>query len=252
MPVRTGFGELASRMFQQVSRGTMVKADDNRLWQEGRVRARFDRQYDKVETWSPFGFTSVPAAQGDNDKEVPETLLLFPNGSRSHPIALLMGDRRNRPRGLKPGESFQYDDLGQGYLIRRAFSALLSLDTAASGDQPAVQRFASLRHVNKSQQPRPKTGGSASAQQTENQQQQDFKHEGDSVNTEVRCTKDKIEFRVGSTVVAYIQSGKFVVNVDTYFGEDATKPMEVQAASGDAYADVTGHKVLAKPGSPAV
>src|SRR5262249_27681998 len=76
MPVRTGFRDLASRMFQSASRGTLMKADDVPLWQELTARARFGTTYKNVEAWNPFGFTSVPAQVDENAREAPETLLI--------------------------------------------------------------------------------------------------------------------------------------------------------------------------------
>ena len=103
---------------------------------------------------------------------------------------------------MKPGENAQYDDIGQMSLLRRGFAALLSHDGEDyNGDKK--ERFASLRHVVKKKQERPKSGGAGGAQQSQQSQDQDFKHEGESVNTEVRTTAKRIEFRVGDTVVGY-------------------------------------------------
>jgi hypothetical protein len=86
----------------------------------------------------------------------------------------------------------------------------------------------SLRHVEKQKQPRPKgqqsspasgstggstgTGGATPTAQADTgsgspsssgqQSGKDFKHEGETVNTEVRCKKNKIEILDGTTVVA--------------------------------------------------
>jgi Bacteriophage Mu Gp45 spike protein len=46
---------------------------------------------------------------------------------------------------------------------------------------------------------------------------EDFKHEGETVNTEVRCTKGRIEFRTGDKVVGY-----FDVQASKWYFEAAT------------------------------
>jgi hypothetical protein len=90
----------------------------------------------------------------------------------------------------------------------------------SSGSNP--ERFVSIRHVELDKQERPKRGGgqggqgggssgggaSAAALDTGTsgsggQSKQDFKHEGKSVNLEVRVSKKRIEFRSGEDVVGY-------------------------------------------------
>jgi phage gp45-like len=159
-----------------------------------------------------------PAAEG---------ICLFLGGQRNHPVCIAIDDRRHRPMGLKPGENAQYDHNGSMTLIRLTGTYILSLDDeqgsgnggasarAADGSaQQNTERMVSLRHVNKPKQKRPgqsggSSGGGASAGTQDasggasGQSQQDYKHEGDSVNHEVRVVKNRIEFRSGDTVVGY-------------------------------------------------
>ena len=93
-------------------------------------------------------------------------------------------------------------------------------DGSSGGQSQPVTRMASLRHVEKSKQQRPSRGGSgqgasggasnggaAPSQRDDTstggqgQQQQDYKHEGDTVNHEVRVTKGKVEFYSGDNAV---------------------------------------------------
>jgi hypothetical protein len=180
-------------------------------------------------------------------KDCAEAYISFMGGNRSFPVAGIMDDRRHRPWGLKEGENAQYDDLGQMTLMRRAGLFLLSLDGpddsqkqqgaaggkdasgGGGGQQQNVERMVSMRHVEKKKQPRPQKqeqggqggsgGGSggagagtlsveAQAAAAANKQNgSDFKHEGESVNTEIRCTKNRIEFRSGDSVVGYYDKG---------------------------------------------
>jgi phage gp45-like len=163
-----------------------------------------------------------PAAEG---------ICLFPGGQRNHPVVIAVDDRRHRPMGLKPGENAQYDDIGQMTLLRRTGVFLLSLDDQqqssssssardASGgsSSQSTERMVSLRHVEKKKQKRSGggSGGSgssgssgasagqhdASSGGSSGSGQQNYKHEGDTVNTELRVTKKKIDFRTGDNSVA--------------------------------------------------
>jgi phage gp45-like len=153
--------------------------------------------------------------------EAPEGIALFMGGARDHPVVIAVDDRRHRPMGMKPGETAQYDDIQQMTLMRRDGLYLLSNDNEDSEGKKA-ERFVSLRHVEKGKQERKpqvkqqsrhqialmsfreKRGYvRALAQQAKDDQtKENFKHEGDTVNTELRVTKKKIEFRNGETVKA--------------------------------------------------
>ena len=75
---------------------------------------------------------------GDAADEGPaaEGIAAFIGGQRNHPVVIGIDDRRHRPMGMKPGESFQYDHQGQGTLIRNFATFMLSLDDDGSGQQP--------------------------------------------------------------------------------------------------------------------
>jgi hypothetical protein len=113
-------------------------------------------------------------------------------------------------------------------LIRRTGLYLLSLDspddsqqqssgsgggsapqqTAASSGSSGqtVQRFVSVRHVEKQKQQRPtpsSSSGGSGGSSSSSSSSQDFQHEGQSVNNEMRVSKARIEFRTGDTVVGY-------------------------------------------------
>lgn len=99
---------------------------------------------------------------------------------------------------------------------------------ASGGGGKKVERMVSLRHVEKKKQERDKSGakregsgGAAPKQLTAEQmaaeEEQEkktkeergkHKHEGETVNTEVRCTKNRIEFRTGDKVVGYYDVSK--------------------------------------------
>lgn len=158
---------------------------------------------------------------------------------------------------------------------------------AASGGSSSqgkkVERMVSLRHVEKKKQERKKqqpqqqdqgSGGTPATTQMltaeqqatqsqggqQGQSQQDFKHEGEAVNTEVRCTKNRIEFRAGDKVVGYYdvakkewgwEADKITSKVEkrfetigkTYLGLDETDENAPAAVTVDGPAKQTWAKV---------
>jgi hypothetical protein len=256
---RNSLMETAGRAFHQIVRLTLNKANDNPMMQEMNFDGMVNEGRKIVEMLQQFGNSSVPmprdqqqgggaggGAGGDGANimgKAAEGIAVFLGGQRNHPVVIGVDDRRHRPMGLKPGESFQYDHQGQGTLIRNFATFMLSLDDDGSGQQPGAamlkdkdgkdtgqskkqERYASIRHVVKKKQDRsPKTpqqnlqswiasgwdfnkaspderAEKASAPNNEN-----YKHEGDTVNTEMRTTAKRIEFRSGDTVVGYYDKG---------------------------------------------
>ena len=65
-----------------------------------------------IEYLEPYGFTSCAKAGAD-------AVVLFPDGDRSHAIAITVSDRRYRIKGLKTGEVALYDDQGQSATLTR-------------------------------------------------------------------------------------------------------------------------------------
>ncbi|OLY66106.1 baseplate assembly protein, partial [Citrobacter braakii] len=66
-----------------------------------------------IEHLEPYGFTSRAQAGA-------EAVVLFPDGDRSHAVAITVSDRRYRMKGLKTGEVALYDDQGQSVTLTRA------------------------------------------------------------------------------------------------------------------------------------
>ena len=229
------------------ARSVVDKVDDGRLMQEMSGNFMKGETRSKVECPQNYGFTScvLPAKKGKDGQieDSAEAFISFMGGNRSFPVAAIMDDRRHRPMGLKPGENAQYDDIGQMTLMRRNGLFLLTLDgedenqsqsgggaapkAAQGGDteKKTVERMVSMRHVEKKKQERQKPGqaqgGGAGEQQTKQAKHDDFKHEGESVNTEIRCTKNRIEFRAGDNVVGYYDKGQ-----DTWFLKGKIVTME--------------------------
>ena len=158
---------------------------------------------------------------GGGEAQEAEGIAIFLAGQRNHPVVIGVDDRRHRPMGLKPGENAQYDDIQQMTLMRRNGLYLLSNDNE-DGEGKKAERMVSLRHVEKKKQERKPEMQQKSRQQIaamtfkekreyiqalaaqakQDQAKQDHKHEGDTVNLELRVTKKKVEYRNGDEVVA--------------------------------------------------
>ena len=168
-----------------------------------------------IEYFEPYGFTA--AISNKNADGVAEAMMNFVTGARGHALTGSISDRRYRPLGLQQGENAQHDDIGQMTLLRRTGAYLLSLDGkgGANAETPGSdnnERMVSMRHVVKNKQPRTTMSGVASSGQSSQISQQasdaqNYKHEGDKVNTEVRCTAKAITIYDQDTAIATYDRG---------------------------------------------
>jgi hypothetical protein len=279
---RNSLIETAGRVFHQAVRMTLNKANDNPMMQELNFDGMMQEGRKIVERIQAFGISTMPlprddqggdsgsgggsAGGGDAPMKGPaaEGLAVFLGGQRNHPVVLAIDDRRHRPMGLKPGESFQYDHQGQGTLIRLAATYILSLDDQGDGQAPGgkmlrdaeghdtgqsqqQERFVSVRHVVKKKQDRSsgrpqanlqtwakagvdlqKASPEELADMASAPNREDYKHEGDTVNTEMRASAKRIEFRSGDDVVGYYdkQAKKWAFIGEVHLGtEDSSHPV---------------------------
>jgi phage gp45-like len=258
--MRTTLTDAARTASMSTARATIREVDDNHLMQEVKQADVYHSETPTdFERWQMVGMTSVPIKQqedpgkkqstqatqsngnqgGDWNHDQPqgpaaEAVMLYLNGQRSHPVALI-DDRRVRPYDMSEGEGAHYapDGSEQMVLFKETGTYVVSLDGPSVKDkQTKKTRFVSLRHVSKKMQTHKiekQQAQSSSGQQSsapapaaladgspsgggQQQGQQKYKHEGDTVNTEVRCTAGRIEFRSGDTVVGYYDK-----SADTWF-----------------------------------
>jgi hypothetical protein len=258
---RNSLEDMAGRAMHHAVRLTMNKANDNPMMQELSFDGMVKEGRKIVERLQAFGMSTMPlprdddkgggggggggGGEGNQKGPAAEGIALFLGGMRNHPVVIGVDDRRHRPMGMKPGESFQYDHQGQGTLIRKDATYIMSLDDDGEGQAPGgkmlrdadgretgksekQERFVSLRHVVKKKQDREKGGSPEAnlktwidagwdyhraspderAEKASAPNHEDYKHEGDEVNTEVRATKNRIEFRCGDEVVGYYDKEK--------------------------------------------
>jgi Gp45 protein len=270
------------------SRTLIHEIDDSTNMQQMKGSMMFGEAREKVESPQNYGFSSVvrPATKGKDGKieDCAEGFMSYFGGNRTGSFCAVMDDRRYRPLGLKPGENCQYDDVGQMTLLRRTGLYLLSNDnpednqSQGSGAAPGqhadsggqgqnVERMVSLRHVEKKKQDRPKRGGGGqsgsgggssggagagtldSSSGGSGQSAKDYKHEGETVNTEIRATKKDIQILDGETVVAKYDKGSGTwAFTSKHITLTASDSMTVECSNGAL--DIKGKPIKFNGGGP--
>ncbi|SER56848.1 phage baseplate assembly protein V [Faunimonas pinastri] len=104
--MRNSVRDIAGRGLLGLARAVLKAPNDATKMQSVAVRILHDEAHEAVEHWHPYGFFSVPL-------EGAEALVGFLGGSRSHPIALAIADRRHRPQNSQAGEVGLHDDQEQ-------------------------------------------------------------------------------------------------------------------------------------------
>jgi phage baseplate assembly protein V len=92
-------------------RAVVAAIDDAGGRQVLRVELRDAEHGSGVEHFQPYGFASVPLAA--NAAGAAEALVAQVGGASSHPVALVVDDRRYRPRGQEAGISSLYSVWGR-------------------------------------------------------------------------------------------------------------------------------------------
>lgn len=103
---------LRNRVYNLISRAVLEKANDSGNMQIIKVGVLAGENRDDVENFQDYGFTSVAKAGA-------EVLIVCPQGNREHMIAVKVGDRTVRLKGLATGEVAIYDDLGSKIHLKR-------------------------------------------------------------------------------------------------------------------------------------
>jgi len=243
MNERQTLSMIANQLRMSTSRATVRSFDDEHLMQQIKQADVYHSETPSdFERWQMVGLTATPLDQDEEDKQqqnkkgndaddgdwnhdqpkgpAAEAVMLYPGAQRNHPIAIV-DDRRVRPYKVPKGASAMYAASGTGQMLYHndEGSSLIATNNPKYGkDQQQKERYASLRHVNKKPQERKldkqgdQGGGSSPsisvlAAESSGSSSQPYKHEGEEVNSEVRCTSNRIEFRIGDTVVGHYDKG---------------------------------------------
>lgn len=94
------------------TRGLVAMVDSSELIQILQVRAMGDELLDNIQHFEAYGYTSNP-------KPGAEALLAALGGNHDHMVAVMVGDRRFRLKGLKSGEVAMYTDEGDFIHFKR-------------------------------------------------------------------------------------------------------------------------------------
>jgi phage baseplate assembly protein V len=98
------------RAYLSVQRGVVEKVNDKTKMQSVDVRVTQEELLTAVEHFQPYGHVAVPIKPGP---KAAEAVIAFINGNRSHPVAIVVDDRRYRPTNWNAGEVGQYHYKGQ-------------------------------------------------------------------------------------------------------------------------------------------
>jgi phage gp45-like len=112
----------ATRVGMSITRGTLEKTNDDTKWQEAEFKLLHDESVSDVEHVHPYGFSARPKGPTEENgkKRKAEAVIIYPNGgSRSHGLAVVVGDRRYRLKSMAEGEVAIHDDQGQKVHLTR-------------------------------------------------------------------------------------------------------------------------------------
>ena len=138
MVMRSGSGDSANRVQTNASRATLRELNSKTFWSEAKQLDVMDSEtHSDVEFAENYGSTMVPAKQDEDEQQqgqkqqdsgtggsdpggggagsqgeegeqpqgdAAEAIVLYLNGSRSHPVIIAMGDRRHRALELEEGD----------------------------------------------------------------------------------------------------------------------------------------------------
>lgn len=99
---------ISNRIGNTVARGVVQLVNDGKqlqLVQLGVLDGETVEGAGGAEHYQPYGLSSVPL-------EGAESVIVFPNGDRGHPLVVVISDRRSRPTGGEPGDVTLYNAAG--------------------------------------------------------------------------------------------------------------------------------------------
>jgi phage gp45-like len=262
---RTNLSDTNIKARSGSGRATVREFDDKHLMQQVKqADVTHSETPSDFERWQMVGLTSVPLkqeeekqssqkksngeeSQGDWNHEQPkgkaaEAVMIYVGGARNHPVGIV-DDRRVRPYAMKEGETALYAASGTGQMLfhndKGSYLVAVNNPAEQSKDSEDVERFASLRHVEKKKQSREIKKGD---------EVKEHPHEGETVNLEVRTTKTRIEFRAGDKVIGYYdkEGEKWAFIGKVLLGDEDESKMRKVHRKGDVDADGDSAETTAK------
>lgn len=123
-----------ARVQNVIARGVVKLVVDSEGMQRLQVLANLDEVIEGVggvEHFQPYGFFSIPFADS-------EAIVVFPTAGRDHPVAVVVADRRYRPKNGAPGECGLRTDEGDELRLGRGHVMILQSNTVKLGSSSAA------------------------------------------------------------------------------------------------------------------
>lgn len=112
---------LRTRVYSMISRAIIESARDGDGMQLIKLTGFADENRTDVEHFENYGFASVPPAKS-------EAVIVCPTGAREHMIAIVVGNRKFRLKGLENGDVAMYTENGD-YIKIKAADGLIEVVT---------------------------------------------------------------------------------------------------------------------------
>ena len=101
---------MINKLKAMIGRCILAAVSDNTQTQSLQIEAFAGDIHDDVERFQQFGFSGVPLTGA-------EGIVLFVAGNHDHPVVIAAENRELRVRGLKAGESAQYNSKGHKIVL---------------------------------------------------------------------------------------------------------------------------------------
>jgi phage gp45-like len=289
MVMRSGSGDSANRVQTVASRATLRELDSSPFWSESKELDVMDSEtHTGVEFAENYGSTMVPAKQDQDDQQqqsgaqqqdsgggngpggggagsqgeegqqpqgdAAEAIVLYLNGSRSHPVIIAMGDRRHRLIGLEEGDVANHrlkDDRQQWHMAKdgtfistrddKVFRVALVEAKDTSSPKPSSQQSQPTATQTAA------NGGSSGTGQSGQGQQQQKKYGQKSAKADNQSSKINIQQDKKATTVQHNDGHSQQTGDDsTAYHGDKTK--SVQATADHAHLRTGGNRIFTDKG----
>jgi phage gp45-like len=94
---------LKNKIYLMIGRAILVAVNNSGKTQKVQVKGLYNETITDVDRIQPLGLETYPIPDGSG-----EVVILFPNGNRDSGIAIVVGNREDRPKDLIPGETRLY------------------------------------------------------------------------------------------------------------------------------------------------
>jgi phage baseplate assembly protein V len=135
--MRGGLVTLSRKLALMVGRAVLRAVDDTKAWPAVQLELLAEELRADVEYAQDYGFTSHPHPGA-------EAIAVSVSGSRDHVVAIKVGDRRYRLKGLQQGEVALYTDEGDKVVLKRGGTIEVVASTKVRLVTPQVEMTGNL------------------------------------------------------------------------------------------------------------